>query len=109
MKKQLLLALAVASLPCVAQAQVSISTTAGATPNASAMLDVSSTTKGLLPPRMTEAQRMAIAAPATGLVVYQTDGAAGLYCNNGAPGSALWQLVAARAQPVYGHYNSSLH
>ncbi|MFP5459735.1 MAG: hypothetical protein ACLGG7_13450, partial [Bacteriovoracia bacterium] len=45
----------------------------GATaPNASAALDVSSTTKGLLPPRMTAAQRDAIVAPAQGLMVYNT-------------------------------------
>jgi hypothetical protein len=44
----------------------------GAAPNASAMLDVSSTTMGFLMPRMTTAQRTAIAAPATGLKVYDT-------------------------------------
>lgn len=42
------------------------------TPNASALLDVTSTTKGLLIPRMTAAQRTAIASPATGLMVYET-------------------------------------
>jgi hypothetical protein len=45
----------------------------GATPHSSAMLDVSSTTKGMLIPRMTSAQRVAIALPATGLMVYDTD------------------------------------
>src|SRR4051812_47818946 len=44
----------------------------GAAPAASAMLDVSSTTMGSLIPRMTSAQRTAIAAPATGLEVYDT-------------------------------------
>jgi hypothetical protein len=43
-----------------------------ATPNASALLDVSSTTKGFLPPRMTNAEMVAIATPAAGLVVYDT-------------------------------------
>jgi hypothetical protein len=52
------------------------------TPHASAMLDVSSTTQGFLPPRMTEVERTAIASPATGLLVYQTDGAQGLYYRN---------------------------
>jgi len=42
-------------------------------PNPSALLTLNSTTKGFLPPRMTEGQRDAIASPATGLVVYNTD------------------------------------
>jgi hypothetical protein len=42
----------------------------GALPAASAMLDITSTTSGLLIPRMTSAQKTAIAAPATGLIVY---------------------------------------
>ena len=43
------------------------------TPVASAALDVTSTTKGFLPPRMTTGQRDAIASPASGLMVYNTD------------------------------------
>ena len=39
-------------------------------PNAVAALDVTSTTKGLLPPRMTGTQRDAIAAPPAGLMIY---------------------------------------
>jgi hypothetical protein len=42
-------------------------------PNSSAMLDVKSTTLGLLPPRMTFAQRNAIANPSEGLVVICTN------------------------------------
>jgi hypothetical protein len=41
-------------------------------PNASAILDITSTTKGFLPPRMTTTQKNAIATPAAGLVVYDT-------------------------------------
>ena len=44
----------------------------GAAGNASAMLQVDSTTRGFLPPRMTDAQARAIATPAEGLVVYNT-------------------------------------
>jgi len=62
------------------EAQTGIGTT---TPNASAKLDVFSTTKGFLPPRMTNAQRTAISSPAEGLMVYQTDGTSGLYYYNG--------------------------
>ena len=43
-------------------------------PNASALLDITSTTKGFLPPRMTGAQAEAIGTPAAGLMVYSTDG-----------------------------------
>jgi len=50
-------------------AQVGINTT---TPNTSSMLDVTSSTKGFLQPRMTTLQRIAIVAPATGLQVYDT-------------------------------------
>ncbi len=45
---------------------------ANATPDASAILDITSTTKGLLPPRMTTVQMNAIASPATGLMIYDT-------------------------------------
>ena len=48
-------------------------------PEATALLDVSSTTKGVLFPRMTETQKNAISSPATGLMVYQTNGTEGLY------------------------------
>jgi hypothetical protein len=54
----------------VAHAQVGIGT---ATPAASAQLHMSSTSKGLLPPRMTAAQRNAIVSPAEGLMLYCTN------------------------------------
>ena len=52
-------------------AQVGINAT-GATPNSSAMLDIQSTDKGLLIPRMTTTQRDAITSPASGLMIYNT-------------------------------------
>lgn len=55
----------------------------GAAPAASSILDVSSTTKGMLVPRMTLAQRGAIVGPVTGLLIYQTDGAAGFWYYDG--------------------------
>ncbi|MCD0467259.1 hypothetical protein [Flavobacterium sp. ENC] len=51
-------------------AQIGIGTV---TPNASSVLDITSTTQGMLAPRMTTAQRTAIATPAEGLLVYDTD------------------------------------
>ena len=62
------------------KAQVGIGTT---NPNASAQLDVSSTSKGFLPPRMIASQRAAISSPVAGLMVYQTDGIKGLYYYDG--------------------------
>ncbi|RTQ48478.1 hypothetical protein EJV47_16025 [Hymenobacter gummosus] len=60
-------------------------------PATTAILDVSSTTKGMLVPRMTSAQRTAIGSPAQGLLVYQTDGAqAGFYYNASATSTANW-------------------
>lgn len=41
-------------------------------PNSSAMLDITSTTKGFLPPRMTTVQRDLINMPATGLTIFNT-------------------------------------
>lgn len=71
----------------------------GTTPHASAMLDVKSTTRGLLSPRMTYAQRVAIAAPAKGLMVYQTDTylqlAAGLYIFDG----STWRRITQSGDP----------
>jgi hypothetical protein len=46
---------------------------ATSSPNPSAVLDLTSTTKGFLPPRMTFAQRNGITNPAQGLVIYCTD------------------------------------
>ena len=52
-------------------------------PEPSAMLEVKSNTKGVLISRMTESERTAIKTPATGLLVYQTDGSAGFYYHTG--------------------------
>ena len=72
-------------------AQVGIGT---ATPAASAQLDVSSTTKGFLPPRMTAAQRSAISSPTNGLLVYQTDYPSGLYYFNAGVWSKLSETTS---------------
>lgn len=73
-------------------AQTGIGTT---TPNAAAKLDVSSTEKGLLIPRMTKSQREAItlSAAANGLLVYQTDDLAGFYVNTSTTTTVAWTRV----------------
>lgn len=59
-------------------------------PDASAVFDMVSTSKGILVPRMTTAQRTAIVLPATGLLVYQTDGTKGFYYYTG----TAWTTVS---------------
>ena len=83
--------LAVVLLTATTYAQVGVGTT---TPDASSALDITSTTKGLLIPRMTETQRDAISSPATGLMIYQTDGTVGFYYYNG----SSWAEVAATSK-----------
>ena len=68
--KQIFTLLAAVVLTATTYAQVGIGTT---TPDASSALDITSTTKGLLIPRMTNAQRQAISNPAAGLQVFVTD------------------------------------
>ena len=60
----------------------------GSTPDAAAILDVKSTTKGVLIPRMTLGQRNAL-TPAQGLLVYQTNGVQGFYYYDG----SSWQFL----------------
>jgi len=68
-------------------------------PAPSAMLDVKSDNKGMLIPRMSEAQRNAIGAPATGLLIYQNDGTAGFYYYNG----ASWQPISGGGDNLGNH------
>ncbi|GAA4161102.1 hypothetical protein GCM10022217_26230 [Chryseobacterium ginsenosidimutans] len=69
MKKQIYTLAVLLMMGFAAKAQVGIGTP---TPNSSSMLDITSTTKGLLMPRMSTGQRTSIASPATGLQVYDT-------------------------------------
>jgi hypothetical protein len=71
------------------QAQVGIGVST-ADINPSAQLEVSSTTKGFLAPRMTESEKNTIASPAVGLLVYQTNGTKGFYSYNG----TVWVAIA---------------
>ncbi|QRQ99431.1 hypothetical protein [Dyadobacter sandarakinus] len=72
--------LALTVLSFTALAQVGVGTT---TPDASAQLDVTASNKGILIPRLTESGRSSIAAPANGLLIYQTDNTPGFYYFNG--------------------------
>ena len=94
--KQLFIATAL-FLTGLMNAQVGIGTI---TPATSAELEVSSTTKGFLPPRMTRTQMIEITSPALGLTVYCTNcDIKGLYTNQ-AEGSPLWQIVSNVSGPL---------
>src|SRR6478609_661494 len=70
------------------------------TPNVSSLLEIKSTTKGLLIPRMNKTQRDAIATPATGLIIYQTNSTPGFYYYNG----TAWIAVSSKgANTILGN------
>ena len=93
------------------------------TPDSSSLLDINSTAKGVLIPRMKTAQKNAIISPATGLLIYQTDSVPGFYyfnntwlnfttpdvANNGA-NKILSNLTAPTAinQPLLPGINDSI-
>jgi uncharacterized protein (TIGR02145 family) len=72
-------------------AQVAVNTD-GTQPDGSAMLDVKSTSRGLLIPRMTLSQRGTINNPATGLLIYCTEDKQ-FYSNQGTPASPNWVML----------------
>ena len=74
--------LAALLLSLTAQAQ-GVTIGAAGPPAASAVLELKSTTQGVLFPRLTASQREAIAAPVLGLLVFQTDYTVGVYYYSG--------------------------
>lgn len=66
----------------------------GSTPDNSAMLDVKSTSKGMLVPRMSLTDRNLITLPATGLLIYQTDNTPGFYFNSGTSAAPVWTSIS---------------
>src|SRR6187455_143178 len=73
-----------------ANGAVGIGTT---TPHVSSLLEIKSTTKGLLISRMTKTQRDAITTPATGLMIYQTNSTQGFYYYD----ATKWVSVSPKA------------
>lgn len=89
MKNFSIFALILMPLILFSQNNIGINTT---NPDATAALDVTSTSQGMLIPRMTQAQRDLIGGggtPATGLLVYQTDNTPGFYFYNGSAWTSL--------------------
>ncbi|MBC8194129.1 MAG: hypothetical protein ISR55_10510 [Bacteroidetes bacterium] len=68
----------------------------GSLPDNSAMLDVKSSNKGVLVPRLTQYQRGLIKGPATGLIIFQLDSTSGFYFYNG----SSWILVGSEALAI---------
>lgn len=68
--KKVLVLLSFLFLIVTARTQSLAINTDGSPANASALLDVNSTSKGLLPPRMTTVQRDLITTPAAGLIIF---------------------------------------
>lgn len=84
----------------------------GGTAVSSAALDIQSTSKGFLAPRMTTAQRDAIAGPATGLMIYNTtlgyyqvyNGTLWTSVGGGATGGGADQIFVENGQTVTTNY-----
>ena len=105
LKSALLVVLAlVASNLAFSQNGVAIAASTS-TADVSAMLDIQSTTKGALVPRMTNSQRAAITTPANGLLVFCTDAPSGFYYNSGTSVSPVWVLLSAGALSGTGTTN----
>ncbi|MBK9336329.1 MAG: tail fiber domain-containing protein [Lewinellaceae bacterium] len=81
--------------PAFAGAQAISINTDSSNPDPSAILDVKSTDKGMLVPRMTTAQRTMIAAPATGLLVFDTT-TGGFWFYNG----TVWMNLSGGGTPA---------
>jgi hypothetical protein len=75
----------------------------GTKADSSAILDVKSTDKGILIPRVTMPQRDLIPNPATGLLVFQTDNNQGFYYYNG----TAWLLLLGAS--VYSNTNTLMY
>jgi hypothetical protein len=96
--KQFFTFLAAVLLTASTYAQVGIGTE---TPDASSALDITSTTKGLLIPRMTKTERDAISSAAKGLIVFNTT-LNTLQINEGDATTANWVILSsATTSPTY--------
>ena len=78
----------------VISSQVSINND-GSSPDASSVLDVKSTSKGVLIPRLSQSERDAIIMPAHSMLIYQTDQNSGYYFNQGSAASPAWVMLAS--------------
>lgn len=105
MKKILSICLATLAIGAYGQSDnVGIGTT---NPDNSAILDLSSSKKGFLLPRMTKEQRLNIQNPAQGLQVFQTNEGSGLYVFNGSEWTTSANSTAGAIDPWVGGGNAA--
>lgn len=71
------------------------------TAHTSAVLDVKSTTKGLLIPRLALSERDSIPTPAEALLIYQTDSTPGFYFNLGDQLKANWEYITTSSDNLW--------
>ncbi len=83
------------------QAMLAQATVGGTTPDPSAVLDMQSTDKGFLWPRLGTTERDAIVNPARGLVIFNT-GTLCLEINQGTPSAPQWERVKCRTGAIGG-------
>ncbi|NBG65553.1 hypothetical protein [Acidiluteibacter ferrifornacis] len=69
----------------------------GGNPHESSIMELRSTDKGFLAPRMLDSERLSIPSPATGLMVFQTNGTKGFYFFNG----ASWDTLGGTSNITY--------
>ena len=98
--KYLIVLLLIGLLTNRAYAQVKVGSNP-TTINPSAVFEIESTSQGLLPPRMTNAQRNAISNPASGLIIYNTS-ANCIQLNVGTPSAPNWQCSSGANSSTNG-------
>ena len=79
----------------------------GTAPDNSAMLDISSTSSGLLIPRMTFLERTLILTPAPSLLIYQTNNTPGYYFNSGTAAIPVWVQLSTPPDNLGNHITTT--
>jgi hypothetical protein len=95
--KKLTIILSFITIAFLSSAQTTVISDVSHPGDASAVLDIYSTSKGLLVPRVTSTGD--VSSPATGLLVFQTGGTAGYYYNSGTSGTPNWVRLDAGMAP----------
>jgi|GEM_PF-2059144 len=94
--KKFVLFIAFSGIISLVYSQTVVTDTAGyTTADGSAVMDVRSTTKGLLLPRLTASQKGSVSSPADGLLLYQSSGSTGLYLRN----NGSWEKLGTYSLP----------